>query len=124
MVETELTPLQAETMKMIIVSGNLLVCVVNDVLDYSKLQSGFVDVQQKRSNLQDVTSSTARCVQLKSKGGVTIETFLDPQIPEHVTTDSRRLQQILFNLLGMLLCVDATAVGRFKIGGLTLNCII
>uniref|UniRef100_A0A7S3LHI2 Histidine kinase n=1 Tax=Amphora coffeiformis TaxID=265554 RepID=A0A7S3LHI2_9STRA len=98
--ETELSPLQAETMKMITASGNLLVCVVNDVLDYAKLQSGFVDIQKTKSKLQEVMSSTAYCVQLKSKGGVTIETFYDPQIPEHFTTDTRRLQQILFNLLG------------------------
>eukprot|EP00977_Amphora_coffeiformis_P023776 scaffold14226_cov186-Amphora_coffeaeformis.AAC.3 len=87
---------------MITASGNLLVCVVNDVLDYAKLQSGFVDIQKTKSKLQEVMSSTAYCVQLKSKGGVTIETFYDPQIPEHFTTDTRRLQQILFNLLGKL----------------------
>jgi len=110
-----LTPLQAETMKTIVASGNLLMCTVNDVLDYSKLQSGFVDVERKKSNLQEVMSSTARCVQLKSKGGVTIETLYDPQIPEYVTTDPRRLQQILFNLLGMLLCTDVTTSGILKL---------
>ena len=101
--ETELSPLQAETMEMIIASGKLLLCVVNDVLDYSKLQSGFVDIQPTKCNLQEIISSTAHCVQLKSEGGVTIETFYDAQVPEHFTTDPRRLQQILFNLLGTLL---------------------
>ena len=38
-------------MKMIVASGELLVTVVNDVLDYSKLESGFVEVDVKESNL-------------------------------------------------------------------------
>lgn len=101
--QTELTPLQSETMKMIVASGEILVAVVNDVLDYSRLESGFVDVDLQTSNLQDTLSNTVQCVQLRrSDGDVSVQTFYDDQVPEFVTTDARRLQQILFNLLGKL----------------------
>jgi len=99
--ETELTPQQAETVRMIVASGDLLLTVVNDVLDYSKLESGNVDIEIRRCNLQDTFQSIVHSIELKSANkGLKIQTTYDPALPEHVHTDSRRLQQILYNLLG------------------------
>lgn len=99
--ETELSPQQAETVRMIVASGDLLLTVVNDVLDYSKLESGNVDIEIRRCNLQDTFQSIVHSIELKSANkGLKIQTTYDPALPEHVHTDSRRLQQILYNLLG------------------------
>lgn len=101
MEDTQLDPWQTETMKMIISSGELLVAVVNDVLDYSKLESGKFDICVTKTALQDALSSTVQSVQIRGcDRHVSVQTFYDPSIPEHVMTDPRRLQQILFNLLG------------------------
>lgn len=61
--ETKLSPMQEESVRMIVSSGNLLVTVVNDVLDYSKLESGNVDVEVRKSNLQDLLQGW--CIPLK-----------------------------------------------------------
>ena len=99
--ETELTPMQSETMKMIVSSGHLLVTIVNDVLDYSKLESGKMDISLHRSNLQEALSDTVHSINLRGKSrNVKVHTFYDPSIPEYVDTDTRRLRQILYNLLG------------------------
>ena len=101
LLESELTPVQEESMRLIVASGELLVTVVNDLLDYAKLESGNVDIEVKRSNLQDTLSSLAHSIETKaSKKEITLKTIYDPSVPEFVQMDSRRHQQILFNLLG------------------------
>jgi two-component system, sensor histidine kinase and response regulator len=75
--------------------------IVNDVLDYSKLESGFIDTVVEDSNLQDVLNNTVRSINVMGKKrNVHVRTIYDPRIPEYCKTDSRRLRQILYNLLG------------------------
>ena len=101
MEETELNPLQRDNMRMIVTSGDLLRAVVDDVLDYSKLETGNIDVKFSRSNLQQILSSVVHSIEMRGLAtDVSLTTYFDPYIPEFVNTDSRRLQQILYNLLG------------------------
>jgi GAF domain-containing protein len=53
MQDSELNSMQEESMRMIVSSGDLLLTVVNDVLDFSKLESGNVDIEMLRSNLKE-----------------------------------------------------------------------
>ena len=97
----DLNPLQRDSMRMIVSSGDLLRAVVDDVLDYSKLESGNVDVEIKRSNLQQTLGSLVHSVEMRGLAtDVKIRTHYDRLIPEFVKTDTRRVQQILYNLLG------------------------
>lgn len=83
-------------MRMIVSSGDLLRAVVDDVLDYSKLTTGNIDVEVKRSNLQQTLGSVVHSVEMRGLvTDVTIQTRYDRQIPEFVKTDTRRVQQIL-----------------------------
>jgi signal transduction histidine kinase/ActR/RegA family two-component response regulator len=101
MVDMELEPQQAEYMKMILSSSDLLLAVVNDVLDWTKLETGSYNVLIQESNLQQALDSTVRSIQMQAQAKhVRIATCYDSCVPEHFTTDSRRLQQILYNLLG------------------------
>jgi len=86
---------------MIVASGNLLMAVVNDVLDYSKLESGNVDIVLKRSNLQETLNAVVHAIESEGESRrIKIRTYYDPSICEHINTDCRRLRQILYNLLG------------------------
>jgi len=101
MEETDLSPMQAESMQMISTSGELLLTIVNDVLDYSKLESGNIEIDVKRSNLQEALSSTVHAMNLKGvTRNVRVDTIYDPAVPEYIFTDLRRLSQVLYNLLG------------------------
>ena len=96
-----LNQMQHESLNMIISSGDLLLTVVNDVLDYAKLETGNVDIEIQRSNLQETLNSIVHSIQTKADdNNVKFRTYYDATIPEYIRTDSRRLQQILFNLLG------------------------
>ena len=76
--ETELKPSQQESVGMIIASGDLLLTVVNDVLDYSKLESGNVDITIKESNLQETLNAVVHSIETKSKSkGLTVRTYYD-----------------------------------------------
>jgi signal transduction histidine kinase/CheY-like chemotaxis protein len=99
--ETQLNPYQEDSLGMIVTSGELLLTVVDDVLDYSKLESGNVDIDIKRSNLQAALDAVVHSIAQKSReNNLKVKTYYDNTIPEFIDTDSRRLQQILYNLLG------------------------
>lgn len=99
--DTKMTPMQSESIKMIIASGDLLLAIVNDVLDYSKLETDHVEINVMRSDLQDMLQSILYSIEIKARHqGQCIKTIYDPQLPVFVNTDIRRIQQILFNLLG------------------------
>jgi signal transduction histidine kinase/CheY-like chemotaxis protein len=99
--ETDMNPYQEDSLKMIVTSGDLLLTVVNDVLDYSKLESGNVDINIQQSNLQETLDAVVHSFVQKSRSkNLEVKTFYDAMVPEFVNTDSKRLQQILYNLLG------------------------
>jgi signal transduction histidine kinase/ActR/RegA family two-component response regulator len=99
--ESDLNPIQAESMEMIVSSSDLLLTVVNDVLDYSKLESGNVDVEIRQCSLQETLNSVVRAIEAKAVSKeVAFYTFYDARICDVIHTDGRRLQQILYNLLG------------------------
>jgi signal transduction histidine kinase/CheY-like chemotaxis protein len=93
---------QKEPVGIIVSSGDLLRSIVDDVLDYAKLESGNVDLTVKANSLQDVLSFVVSSVEAKvvaMPNRPRIRTFYDVNLPETVYTDSLRLRQILINLL-------------------------
>jgi len=52
---------------MIASSGNLLLSVVNDMLDFSRLESGNVDSVLEKSSLQDILNSVIFAMQIKAE---------------------------------------------------------
>jgi signal transduction histidine kinase/CheY-like chemotaxis protein len=99
--ESDLNPIQAESMEMIVSSSDLLLTVVNDVLDYSKLESGNVDITIRQCSLQETLNSIVHAIEAKAVSKkVSLCTIYDARISDVIHTDGRRLQQILYNLLG------------------------
>jgi signal transduction histidine kinase len=95
--------MQEESLKMIIFSGDLFLTVVNDVRDYAKLETGNIDIEIRRRELQETLNAVVHSIEPKAQGKqLTLRTHYDVVLPEYVNTDSRRLQQILFNLWVML----------------------
>jgi signal transduction histidine kinase/PleD family two-component response regulator len=99
--ETEMDPMHEDSIRMIHTSGELLKAVVDDVLDYAKLESGAFLVDIKPTRLQDALDSVVHSISQKvQEKNIRLRTHYSPTLPEMVETDSRRLQQVLFNLLG------------------------
>ena len=90
-----------DSVTMIHSSADLLAGVVNDVLDYAKLESGHFEVDIKSVDLQSVLDSVVLSISNKIMDkNVKVRTSYCGMLPRKINTDSRRLQQILYNLLG------------------------
>ena len=89
-----------ETSQRIVDAGSHLLRVVNDILDYSKIEAGKLNVEAVPFKLANVIAAACGFVDgaaaLKSLG-ITVD--LAPDLPEWVQGDSQRTQQILINLL-------------------------
>jgi len=95
-----LTPRQTEFAKTIHSSGNDLLMLINDILDLSKIESGtvVVDVGELRfTDLLSYVERTFRHVAEAKNVGFVLEQ--DAQLPKTLFTDSKRLQQVIKNLL-------------------------
>jgi HAMP domain-containing protein/signal transduction histidine kinase/DNA-binding response OmpR family regulator len=98
--EGNLSTRQTEFAKTIHSSGNDLLMLINDILDLSKIESGTVvlDVGELRfADLHSYVERTFRHV-AESKG-VDFVIEMDPLLPKTLSTDSKRLQQVIKNLL-------------------------
>lgn len=102
MLESEqMTPENDESIRMIHENGNLLKCVVDDVLDYAKLESGYFMVNVQPCELHPTITSVVKSIAQKaSNRGVVVRTDYSAEVSDVMEIDNRRLQQVLFNLLG------------------------
>jgi PAS domain S-box-containing protein len=81
-------------------ADNLLV-IINDILDFSKIEAGKISFEQIDFNLYERVDLIKRSFEIKAREKeLKFEVHIDSQIPEMLTGDPYRLNQILFNLLG------------------------
>ena len=101
LLQTQLTPDQRDYTETIKISGDLLLNVINDLLDFSKIESGKMILEEHRFDLkmaiEDVIDLMAIEVSQKKLG---LYFQIDPAIPQLITGDLTRLRQILVNLVG------------------------
>lgn len=85
-------------------SGNLLLNLINDILDVSKIEAGQLVVEQAPFSLKelfDITESTFNGVVAKNGSQIQlIKSFPEQGISSHIYGDSVRIQQVLYNLIG------------------------
>ncbi|BDQ12950.1 PAS domain S-box protein [Sediminibacterium sp. TEGAF015] len=98
--KTNLTPKQSEYTKLILESADNLLHIVNDVLDFTKIESGKVELESIPFNLEEKISSTLKTFifKIEEKG---LELIFDNQINKDrvIIGDPFRLGQILNNLI-------------------------
>jgi HAMP domain-containing protein/CheY-like chemotaxis protein/GAF domain-containing protein len=95
-----LTPKQVEFARTIHSAGTDLLNLISDILDLSKIESGTVSVDVEEiffSNLVDVVARPFR--HEAENRGLSFDVQIDPKLDRSITTDSKRLQQVLKNLL-------------------------
>ncbi|HUG90376.1 MAG TPA: response regulator, partial [Planctomycetaceae bacterium] len=91
---------QMEYAKTIHSSGTDLLMLINDILDLTKIESGTVVVDVSELRFRDLEGYVERTFRhVAESKGVDFTIALDPGLPEAVLTDSKRLQQVIKNLL-------------------------
>jgi PAS domain S-box-containing protein len=96
-------------------SGNHLLTLVNDVLDFNKMESGKIVFEQAQFNLSDFLDEIMRSYSYRSKAKeLSFEIKKASNLPDEVIGDQIRLNQILSNLL-------SNALKFTNKGGITVN---
>ncbi|MGA7142904.1 MAG: response regulator [Desulfobacterales bacterium] len=101
LLDTKLSPEQQEYAEIIKKSGDSLLFIINDILDYSKIESGKLDLEnidfELRASLEEVTDLLALKAHEK---GLEYVAVIQPDVPSLLCGDPGRLRQILVNLVG------------------------
>jgi PAS domain S-box-containing protein len=101
LLETSLTQEQREYAAMIRESGEGLLAIVNQVLDFSRIDAGELRLENAEFDLAGCVEGSLDLVAAANAGArVELTYLLDEGLPERIIGDSTRLRQILINLLG------------------------
>jgi len=91
---------QMDFIKTLRFSGNHLLTLVNDVLDYNKIESGKIVFEEAQFSLDDFLKDIMRTYSFRSKAkNLEFDVIKENELPSEVMGDSIRLNQILSNLL-------------------------
>jgi PAS domain S-box-containing protein len=106
------TPLTLEQMtyaRAVKSSGDALLSLIEELLDYSKIEAGKIDLEQRPfalvSMIEDITELLAPRAQAKK---LEIAAYVDERLPAQVIGDAARLRQVLLNLAGNAIKFTAT----------------
>ncbi|MAR56433.1 MAG: histidine kinase [Rickettsiales bacterium] len=98
--EENLTEEQVGYATTIYSSGNDLLELINDILDLSKIEAGHIEIQPATTSLKQVSDTLSRLfAPLADQKEITFSTEISADCPPAIFTDSKRLEQILKNLL-------------------------
>lgn len=108
------TESQMENLKILGFSAQNLLKLINDILDFTKIETGNMVLETVNVNLKELVSQTLNSLQFKTaEKAVILRSEIDHRIPSHVKGDNTRLYQILINLLGN--SVKFTEAGEVKV---------
>ncbi|MCF8302753.1 MAG: response regulator [Bacteroidales bacterium] len=98
--KTKLTPEQEEYLNIINNSGDNLLSIVNDILDYTVIETGDITIKNQPFQLHEEIRQIMEMLSVKTKGkGITFEHSIAGNVPKVIKSDPLRLRQILINLL-------------------------
>ncbi|MFB9867013.1 ATP-binding protein [Vreelandella sulfidaeris] len=81
-------------------SAESLRAVINDILDYTKIESGHLDLDYQPFNLRQCIDQLCESYTLQEpKAKVIFSYYLDPALPQYVLGDIARLRQVMMNLI-------------------------
>jgi len=101
LLETEMTEEQKEYCEIIGKSGEALLSVINDILDYSKIESGKMELEEVQFELSPVIGETFDLFTAKSlKRDLDMSYEIDPALEGPIVSDMTKLRQVLINLVG------------------------
>ena len=110
LLDTELTPEQRDYAETIRASGDGLLTIINEILDFSRIDAGTLQIERIEFDLRACVESALDLIAASAaRKSVDVAYLLDPGMPETLLGDVTRLRQILINLLGN--SVKFTAAG-------------
>jgi len=112
--DSDLNPEQREFAETMTGSGEILLALLNDILDISKIEAGRLEIEISPFLLDDVVNGVVQLLAPKAhEKNLELIAEIDPAIHGGLLGDAMRLRQILFNLLGN--AVKFTATGEVSL---------
>jgi two-component system, sensor histidine kinase len=100
LMSSELTQEQREQLVILNESNEQLLSVINQVLDFSKIESGNIVVENIKFNIKEMLNKIIAPYSVKSSAkGIKISYVIDQDVPAHMTSDLVKVRQILTNIL-------------------------
>lgn len=82
-------------------TGESLTNIINDILDLSKVEAGYIEIEKKNFSLRTLLQEVrVLCDAKLSKKSVSVDIDIQEPFPDYINTDPQRLKQILMNILG------------------------
>jgi signal transduction histidine kinase len=102
-------------------SKNLLV-LINDLLDFSKIESGKLTLESVSFDLRKLIMTAAETVSVKAdENGVSIVTKIDKRLPKYLKGDPTRIRQVILNLLINAVKFSSNALVRMRVDSIKSN---
>lgn len=101
MLDTRLDPEQSNYARAIKTSGEALLILIEEILDFSRIEAGKLDIQTHDVELAPLIEGVIELLAPRAQGkNLEIAAFIDPNLPPTLRTDGARLRQIVMNLAG------------------------
>jgi two-component system sensor histidine kinase/response regulator len=101
LLDTEIDAEQREYLNMAKLSADSLLSLINDILDYSKIEAGKLEIEAIDFNLGDNLGDTIKTLSLRAhEKNLELAYDLQPDVPDAIVGDPGRLRQIILNLVG------------------------
>jgi two-component system, sensor histidine kinase and response regulator len=98
--DTQLTESQRNFLKMVLVSSESLMSVINDILDFAKIEAGKLDLIPSVFELREDLGDAVRAFAFRAHSkGLELACRVHPDTPERLIGDVGRLRQIVNNLV-------------------------
>jgi PAS domain S-box-containing protein len=113
--ETPLTEKQRDYADKIRTNGELLLAVLNDILDFSRMEAGKLHLEIVPFSLKEVISNVVNIFESQAaEKKIWINTTIDPELPAVLMGDPQRMTQVIANLVGN--AVKFTEAGCIQLG--------
>ena len=99
--DTDLSDQQQKYIQILRKSGGVLLSLVNEILDISKLEAGQLDIEAVSFDIRETIGNIVDVVTTKAnEKNITLSLHVDRTIPAEAVGDPGKLQQVLLNLMG------------------------
>nr|WP_244467888.1 PAS domain-containing hybrid sensor histidine kinase/response regulator [Nitratireductor soli] len=99
--DTKLTPEQRTYVGAVSTSASALVALIEDLLDYSKIEAGRLELEPQTISVHDMAENVVELLAARAFAKeIGLGCYIAPDVPATITADPGRLRQVLLNLLG------------------------
>ncbi|MGA2114341.1 MAG: ATP-binding protein [Bryobacteraceae bacterium] len=99
--DTELDAEQREYLETVNTSAHALLAIINDILDYSKIEAGRTELERMPFSLRENVGTAARTIVPEARRKcLALSTKVQTETPDSLVGDPGRLRQVLLNLVG------------------------